>query len=810
MAQGLYLLNYNNYFNRLLKYEETLENYLPYTTYNIPNVNFKPNDNIDTVITNIVYDESVPSPDYAIVYDMSTSAIVSRWFVADAVRLGSGAWNLSLHRDVVVDYFNIIKTAPAFIEKALVKDTDSAIFNSEDMTFNQIKTKETAIKDATKLSWIVAYIAREKADGSETALQNTFTPKEIANITTARDTWEFKDYINGVKELAYNPNSFNLNFNFYYKKGLGGAAKYLQVILNKQNQASEPTSNFNRDTQTNYIASPAGDYTNEQFNNEFASTYNEILNYIPTAAAIDLAANSTYIEFKNLNNTTIKFTGDDTLYQIKINETVKTYNSPTTGTVGSGDLMYQKVQSLWSSVLTYSNPQSAIATGRFYNFSFGYTALTMTLVPLADVSGSTISYNIPVNRVHLSDAPYDMICAPFEDTQIKLSEGNIITSSSRNILEVFNNMAIKFAGEAGMLYDIQRLPYCPIDNLSTSNNVLNATLYNDETQRFEIKQGDTTIGVVFACEKSNFSKSILLDEPIVINNVKIQSMCDVYRLCSPNYNGVFEFDAAMNGGVDSFNVYCTYKPFNPYIQVSPNFGRFYGKNFDDARGLICGGEWSLPIVTSAWETYERQNANYNNIFNRQIENMKTVRGYQRSQEITAAIVGALGGAAGGAGIGTMMSGGLGKASLWGGVGTGLLSASAGVADVIISEKLYKENLDYTKDQFGYQLGNIQALPMSLSRVSAFTVNNKVFPFLEYYTCSEEEKIALANKIAYNGMTVMRVGKIKDYIGNTWSYNDITAKNYIKGRIIKLDIEDDTHVANVINTEFNLGFFIQGG
>lgn len=81
----------------------------------------------------------------------------------------------------------------------------------------------------------------------------------------------------------------------------------------------------------------------------------------------------------------------------------------------------------------------------------------------------------------------------------------------------------------------------------------------------------------------------------------------MYRLCSGNYQGVFEFSAAKSYGVTSFHIDCTFKPFNPYIHVTPNLGGLYGTNystFKDARGLICGGDFSLAQLNNAWANYE--------------------------------------------------------------------------------------------------------------------------------------------------------------------------------------------------------------
>ena len=83
---------------------------------------------------------------------------------------------------------------------------------------------------------------------------------------------------------------------------------------------------------------------------------------------------------------------------------------------------------------------------------------------------------------------------------------------------------------------------------------------------------------------------------------KLANECDVVRLVSQNYSAIFEFSPAKSGGVDGFLADCTYKPWAPYIHILPKLKGLYGDNFvsiDDARGLICGGDMSLPQLSNA-------------------------------------------------------------------------------------------------------------------------------------------------------------------------------------------------------------------
>ena len=105
------------------------------------------------------------------------------------------------------------------------------------------------------------------------------------------------------------------------------------------------------------------------------------------------------------------------------------------------------------------------------------------------------------------------------------------------------------------------------------------------------------------------------------------------------------------------------------------------------------------------------------------------------------------------------------------------------------------------------IATIQAQPYSLSKTTAFTANNKIFPILEYYTCSNEEKNLVATHIINYSMTVGAIGKLKDYIKNTWQYNNVYARNFIKGTFLKLkDLFEDYHYLNALNEELNIGVY----
>ena len=349
------------------------------------------------------------------------------------------------------------------------------------------------------------------------------------------------------------------------------------------------------------------------------------------------------------------------------------------------------------------------------------------------------------------------------------------------------------------LYDLQILPYCPISNWRGNANVAGIFSVNksenvDYTTLLD--SNNKVVGVCSWCDVS--SKEQFLKYPIEIMDYKLENECDMYRLCSPNYASAFEFNPAKNDGVEGYNVRYTYKPYQPFINVAPKFNRLYGKDFKDNRGLILSGDFSLPIVKDAWINYQLQNKNYALAFDRQIENLESNYSWQKKMGIANAITGTIQGGVSGAMSGALVGGGVG--AVVGGVAGTASSMVGGIMDVSMQQALHNEAIDYTKDNFGYQLQNIQALPNTLNKVSSIISVSKLFPFLEYYTCTNEEKEALENKLKYNGMTVGRIGKIKDYLqGDT--------QTYVQGQLIRLEGKFDTHIANEIANEFKKGWYI---
>lgn len=789
----LYYLNFNNYYNRQLKVLSTLSDYLPYVTAQTDgDRNFNPAN--DITVKFITNRDRAEIGDYMLAVD--NGIIVSRWFILNGDRTRQGQYELTVRRDVLADYYTQVVTAPCFIEKATLNTGDPMIFNKEDMTVNQIKTSETLLKDRTGCAWVVGYIPNNAFDSTaDPSTAKTIKSKYIVNnfnIDAQFSTIEEFPYYDFIDtEGCDKPYAFNIDT--YVGKGQTASSV---AGLDSEKLSIDLLSGY---TEKNTIqrswSSDTGYYYNSQYNNR---TIN-VNSFYGTLATSSQSRDSVYTQFLSfldfgydyINDPVAFHRWDNKIIQVGTGSNAVYYKISVINTGESPITGYMPAYACNEIIVPYLNLRSVSGvypiSGSADNNTFYINATAKLYQIQLTQLYAEAQVTIDQDRAHLEDSPYDMFCIPYSDDLVIKNNGvNYCTANKSLALSIATEIG-RQSGSAN-IYDIQLLPYCPVQRAIQANGDFD--IVNEKYDR--ITDGnDATLGVVIWCDHSNFTFDI--DNPITVSNPKISNQCDLYRLVSPNYNGQFEFNVAMNGGMTKFNVDCTYKPFSPYIHINPDFGLLYGSDFNDARGLICGGDFSLPQVSDPWSNYQLQNKNYQAIFDRQIQNMEVGYKYQNLSQLISGSIGAIGT---GVTTGVLAGGSFGILSGLGSVG-GMLT------DYYFNRQLQNEAIDYTKDLFGYNLGNIQALPDSITKVSPFNGNNKLFPFLEYYTCTETERQAFENKIRWNGMTVMRIGTIQEFIRNE--------ETYIKGQIIRLlDVDEPTNVLNEIANEINKGVFINGG
>ena len=797
---NLHLYQYNNYYNRTVKPLLSLYDMEEYEIYAEYQVNFNPNDGITTNHIMGGLSQYSGNADYCIVEENNEA--VSRWFILENKRTRGGQYQVTLKRDTVAEYQEQVLSAPCFVEKGWVPDTDPAIFNTENMTFNQIKKSEKLLKDNTQVPWLVGYYHKGKT------LQASIPASEAdADITVSGiANWEY----NKFREVQRSIRGFSLLMNFNTSRAATTSHITVDGIGEELGRTPQIVYNEIDTSFANYHYSIILDKGGVP-----SSTYLELLNQINTKntrigtlgrtmfSQDNYVTKSEWDACKAHAGETIFDSATGKLYRIQLKLPDFEYGLREQKTVELTSSLGYELYDIYSKVqgISGSKPTSNSSAA---NFVLGISSVETYQIVLTEIDTKAYTCTInPAAAAQTSRSPYNIFAMPYGDFTVGIPNNNGFKTMNADMnLRLCMELIKQYSGANGELIDVQLLPYCPVAEIrnkleSGTKPILLLDNINENLWTPINDPDNNPIGCVFYCPDS--SHQIVLNEKITVDNIKTSNETEFCRLVSPNWNGMFEFSPAKNYGVELFIVDYELKPFQPYIHIAPawNSAGLYGKRDNDAIGLICGGDFGLTMVSDAWATYERQNKNYKEIFDRQIQNLEVQNKYGLISDVVGASVGTLSGAATAGAMGMMLGGG---AGLGIGLGAGgIASAAGGIADVAINQALRKETMDYTKDLFGYQMGNIKALPQSLTRVNSLNPNNNIFPFIEYYSCTDKEKAALQDKIIYNGMSIGRIGQLKDYLNPTAEYT------YVKGQLILLEsLGEDSHMADDIAEEIYKG------
>lgn len=810
--------DFSNYFNRTVKRLETVEQYKEARPFfSIPKVNgFTPNDGVSTeqiVNLDIAGNETFRSngdPDYLIVVDDRTDErpVVSRWYIRECLYVRALQYRLILRRDVVADYYYAVMSATCLVERGPLSAESPLIYNQEPGAVNQIKRSETLLKDQSGKAWIVGYVSRDTSALSDiqAETQTSADYPELSDLGLA-----FNDpadpaqgaTFEGMGEEALYKALFSVNVSddplglplrkaYLLSKGndLYGIAEQNAVLLTATAALTAPDS----------PSITSSNWTGRAWN---AATYWNA-SVVPSKATLDsklcdrlgIASLSDTMEVREAATSNQVFHDSDSgkyyrLFLVSstsevIQESAKDDDKPA---------LYQQLRYIASNAAT----RAAIAgdsldfdgsarSDETYMAEVRKTTLSIALVETAP--SGVVKVSVPSSRRNLTDAPYDMFCMEFDQDNLALAQALV-------------TFPIDPDNEKKRIFDLQILPYCPRTDVFDDA----ALAAMEEGKDFEkIYESDGNGGWtdtgkrMFWCLKSSASLFIELSLQVPRGageyppeSVKIADKCDLYRLTSPNYASSYEFSVAKNGGVRGFRVDFTYKPISPYIHVAPFFGGLYGDVNDDARGLICGGDFSVDMVSDAWTEYQTQNKNYENIFNTRIKSMDDRRMFDRVGSAVGIAGSVLGAAAGGSRL-------LGPA---GGAVAAASAAAGGLFGMASSEAKYEIDRAAQIATYKYELANVIALPDTLTKVSAYNVNNKYFPIVEKYSCTDEERKAFREYVRHFNFRVGVMTTIGDVLANRFK-----PWEYVRGDIVIIQTAYglDPHVAGAIYEEIHEGVY----
>lgn len=472
----------------------------------------------------------------------------------------------------------------------------------------------------------------------------------------------------------------------------------------------------------------------------------------------------------------------------------------------------------------------AISGGASIGLEYDTFAVQFTTIP---TTGELV---LPGN-FKLDDINLGCVTIPFGNN-VKLVNGS--TTYELDPASIKSIATSGWTATGSLIKDIQILPYCPMSQLNSekataaSSNTINiSNQLNDYKVPMTVLSSGAAIYYALVVTQSSLDYRFPLNLTIS-DNLKIESMSKKYRLMSHNHKQGFDFNLALNNGVQYMSMSYTLKPYDTIFRICPIFNQdsLYGGNYKDARGLIWQGGFSLSQITDAWVEYKLQNSTYESVFDREIKSLEVGQDVARQQEILAyqtayknaqtsidaaknkaALAGVMG--IGSAIFGAAAGNPMALMGAAGALGSGLNSAigigaqeetaernlAAAKESQRLNDTLRAEAIDYKKDIWYLSNMAIQARPSTIASNSEYTHINNSKAYIEVYDCSEVEKDYLRKYLQYNGMKIDQIGLLKNYLIGDNCYIEATPL-FLEGLM--------PVISNAINAELSAGMYVQEG
>ena len=598
----LLLLHYNNYFNRIIKKENTIADYKAADAdyKEVSNINFNPGDGVNTsLVLGLGQNGSLfdgEEFDYLVAYEVVDNANVinSRWFIIEQDRERAGQFELTLKRDVLADNYTDVVNSPIFLEKGFINDVnDPLLYNSESMNLNQIKQLEVPLMDETKSGWVVGYIPSDAFPKVEPAYdrveKKVTTPMEADFEIDNINDWSYWQY------CTNNPN---------YKLMADSAGKRKVTVKIRSEDRHADYRSFRVDMVTaNYTFYPnstdAGTYSQQnsgyiktsatleypQWYQDYgpvtfkqgtinAGICNNIFDPVRNNSAFNTALNTILGTGINIGDTSaLRRLQDKIILDATTNKyyriSVISISESNPITVTSSTTGGQAALTALKNAMYYPNGAGGSLQGEYTTFTASNSS-TSYAIQLTNI-GDSFYVDLNSDRAHLNDAPYDMFCIPFSDT-LKLKFDSTEFTCSKNVAL---SMATEIARDlgSGNVYDVQLLPYCPnrtmVVNSGSPSSVLNLSSVKYDLIKESVTNSPKS--AVIWCTESTFQVPITVesnivefkpteDAPIKINNESyytIPNSISTYTgrmgISTTSYNNiiVYKVDKATNRVVDS-------------------------------------------------------------------------------------------------------------------------------------------------------------------------------------------------------------------------------------------------------------------
>lgn len=819
---------WHNYTDKK-KHQLTNSEINQYKMYEEDNVAFNHGDFVNC---ECVTKPSVPvlnkQPNYMIVYNGTT--IESRYYVLSYQYMDGepaenfGTYRATFIRDVVVDFKRSLTQQLCRIRRGSLPTNQFSpiLVQPEGINLNKIKVNQMDIK-----SW----------DGDAQWLTIFYDQTvEEANRTITFD-WSgkiFADYQFSTMKSDYSAQGFSLSengmSNTAYKRTVWGYLLILKGSNNSKDWISirvAPGSYITALAEEGNQASDAAKEACDILTNKITLFDKlELYNIIDDEYKYDNTSKILTLVNK-YNNQLIQLT--DKISRVNISTGEKSVSFSTSSSITA------RVAQTIGQIIAKHGGSSIYQTGPYEFEEVGFDLLNwQTLFTEVPTTGQLI---LP-GKFKLDDINLGCVTIPF-GSNITLKNGS--TTYTMDSATVKSIATSGWTNTGSSIKDIQILPYCPMGQLNsekagaTASNTIDISSQNENYKiPMNITASEAAVYYGLVVTQSSLDYRFPLNLTIS-DNLKIESMSKTYRLMSSNHKSGFDFNLALNNGVQYMSMSYTLKPYDTIFRICPVFNQdsLYGGNYKDARGLIWQGGFSLSQITDAWVEYKLQNSTYESIFDREIKSLEISQDAARQQEILAyqtayqnaqtnidatktkaAIGGALGilGSIGSFATGNVGGGLLGLAGAAGSIGGGVASINAQeeIADrnlqtakqsQALNDTLRAEAIDYKKDIWYLTNQAIEARPSTIAANTEYSHINNSKAYIEVYDCSEVEKDYLRKYLKYHGMKIDQIGLLKNYLIEDGDYIEATPL-FLEGLM--------PVISNAINAELSAGMYVQEG
>lgn len=824
---------WHNYTDKK-KHQLTNSEINQYKLYEEDNVAFNHGDFVNC---ECVTKPSVPvlnkQPNYMIVYNGAT--IESRYYVLSYQYMDGepaenfGTYRATFIRDVVVDFKRSLTQQLCRIRRGSLPTNQFSpiLVQPEGINLNKIKVNQMDIK-----SW----------DGDTqwlTIFYDQTVPADKRKITFDWSGDIYPDYQFSTMQSDYSSYGFNLTSSGLAKSAYKRDFKSYKIILNGSNDRERISVVVTKDSLTatalydGFLGSSAREAASA-LNNASANQIQDVVTLIRNAYRYDNS--SKIMPLVNKYNNQLIQNGS------KISRTNITTNERLYETTTDGTTYDSSIKTLLGKIAgRYDESSGLYGIGNMWvngGYDFQEAHLIMDAWRTSFTEVPTTGELILPGKFKLDNINLGCVTIPF-GSNITLKNGS--TTYTMDSATVKSIATSGWTATGSLIKDIQILPYCPMSQLNSekvsspsSNTIDISNQLNDYKVPMTVLASGAAIYYALVVTQSSLDYRFPLNLTIS-GNLKIESMTKKYRLMSNNHKSGFDFNLALNNGVQYMSISYTLKPYDTVFHICPIFNQdsLYGGNYKDARGLIWQGGFSLSQVTDAWVEYKLQNSTYESVFDRDIKSLEVSQDVARQQEILAyqtayknaqtnidatktkaGIGGALGilGAVGSFKAGNMGGGALGILGAAGSIGGGAASIKAQeeVAErnlqtakqsQALNDTLRAEAIDYKKDIWYLTNQAIEARPSTIAANTEYSHINNEKAYIEVYDCSDIEKRYIEKYLQYNGMKIDQIGLLKNYLIGDNCYIEATPL-FLEGLM--------PVISNAINAELSAGMYVQEG